>query len=83
MTKTQVEVITSGGCGCGVVWFPIPRRKLADPPGRMIGQSAEHVGEPGARINMSTAGLRTLQPDSLHVVHRKTARDHFGFVRWH
>ena len=27
----------SGGCGCGVVRFPIPRQKLADPPGRKTG----------------------------------------------
>jgi hypothetical protein len=42
--------------GCGVLRFPIPRQKLADPLGRMIGKSGEHVGEPCARINVVELG---------------------------
>jgi hypothetical protein len=36
--------------------LPIPRQKLADAFGRIVGQSCEHVGEPGLRIDAVELG---------------------------
>src|SRR3954454_7336681 len=44
--------------GNGAGGLPGPRQEVADPLGRMVGQSRQHVGEPGLRVDVvELAGL--------------------------
>ena len=67
------------GCLLRALRFPVPRQELVDPPGGVIGQARQHVGEPGLRVDVvelggldqrvdrggaATAGLKGLSPMS-------------------
>jgi len=55
--KTASKVRKESGCRSGeALRFPIPRQQFVDPSDRMVGQLGEHVGEPGARIDVVELG---------------------------
>lgn len=46
----------SGSDRPGLMLGPVPRQQIVDVPGRMVGQTAEHIGEPGLRIDAVELG---------------------------
>src|ERR1700674_5231752 len=46
----------SGGDGLIGGFFPMPRQEFADAGGRMVGDAAEHIGEPGLRVDVVELG---------------------------
>jgi Nucleotidyltransferase domain len=48
--------VLRGGGECDRRLLPVPRQQLVQPPGGVIGDAAQHIAEPGLRIDIVELG---------------------------
>src|SRR5208282_1426163 len=74
-------------CGSGreSAGLPIPGQQLVDPVDRMVGQPCEHLGEPGARVDvieLAGGNQRIDRGGARHLTLRAEQGDSFLVPEW-